>query len=60
VIELTNEERLKVSAVVHQNYYMPDVFDVVEEIVAARLGDVADRLFENHERVSLWIRGMLE
>jgi hypothetical protein len=33
---LTDAERMKISAVVHQNYYMPDVFEVVEQIIHLR------------------------
>lgn len=33
---LTDDERLKISAVVHQNYYMPDVFKTVEMILRDR------------------------
>lgn len=36
-ITLTDDERLAISAVVHQGYYMPDVFATVERIIAARL-----------------------
>lgn len=36
---LTEEERLAISGVVHQNYYMPDVFTVVGQIIADRLPD---------------------
>ena len=32
-VALTNEDRLALSGVVHQNYYMPDVWTVVEQIV---------------------------
>lgn len=39
-VDLTDEERLAISAVVHQNYYMPDVFAAVEKIVAARMEPV--------------------
>jgi hypothetical protein len=33
---LTDAERIAISAVVHQNYYMPDVFATVERIIAGR------------------------
>lgn len=33
---LTDDERLRLRAVVHQNYYMPDVFAVVETILRDR------------------------
>lgn len=33
---LTDAERLRISAVVHQNYSMPDVFEVVEAIIRTR------------------------
>lgn len=36
VVRLTDAERIKISAVVHLNYYMPDVFAVVEQIIAER------------------------
>ncbi|HEY1176410.1 MAG TPA: hypothetical protein VGF17_09655, partial [Phytomonospora sp.] len=35
-VQLTDDERMAISAVVHQNYYMPDVFAVVEKIIADR------------------------
>jgi len=36
---LTDQERLALSAVVHQNYYMPDVFATVEAIIRDRTGN---------------------
>ena len=36
-VTLTDDERMAISAVVHQNYYMPDVFAAVERIVEGRL-----------------------
>lgn len=36
-VRLSGEERMKISAVVHQNYYMPDVFAVVEGIIGERM-----------------------
>lgn len=36
-VTLTNDERLEISAVVHQNYYMPEVFATVEKILTERL-----------------------
>jgi hypothetical protein len=37
-VTLTDEERIAISTVVHQNYYMPNVFAVVERIIQGRLG----------------------
>jgi hypothetical protein len=41
-VTLSTPERLKISAVVHKNYYMPDVFAVVEEIIAERNATTTD------------------
>jgi hypothetical protein len=46
---LTEAERRAISAVVYQNYYMPDVFTTVEGIVAGRLDRVRDLIQAREE-----------
>lgn len=49
---LTDEERIAISAVVHQNYYMPDVFAVAASLLAAARAEGAEKArAEVRERV---------
>ena len=56
VCELTPVEMEQLSGVVHQNYFMPDVFSVVGQIIAARLATPAtdDGEHLNIEYLTKW------